>query len=417
MCTPEISASLADMNFLSPDSKCFSFDSRANGYSRGEGFGVVIIKPLAKAIEDGDTIRAVIRATASNQDGRTSGITQPSDVAQEQLIRRAYLDGGLDMERTRFFEAHGTGTPLGDPIEAKAIYSAFKNSRPPGEPLYIGAVKSNIGHLEGASGLAGLIKSILVLENAIIPPNIWFERVNPKIPVEEWGIDFPLQNTAWPTTGLRRASVNSFGFGGSNAHAVLDDAYHYLRARGLKGRHATRAESLIRPTVDAQQLITSAQMNGAKHALLKNTKLACLPKVLVWSASDENGLQRLASVYEAHLSKITKCHEGYLDDLAYTLSEKRSRLIWKSYTIASSLEQLKVSLKKGLPSPLRSLKQPRICFIFTGQGAQWFGMGRELLRYPVFQKSLENAAVYFQNLGCRWFLMGTYSNYMIAAHF
>lgn len=417
MCTPEISASLADMNFLSPDSKCYSFDSRANGYSRGEGFGVVIIKPLAKAIEDGDTIRAVIRATASNQDGRTSGITQPSDVAQEQLIRRAYLDGGLDMKRTRYFEAHGTGTPLGDPIEAKAIYSAFKNARPPGEPLYIGAVKSNIGHLEGASGLAGLIKSILVLENGIIPPNIWFERVNPKIPVGEWGIDFPLQNTAWPTTGLRRASVNSFGFGGSNAHAVLDDAYHYLQARGLKGRHVTQTESSVRPTIDAHQHITSARVNGVKHELSKKTNPACLPKVLVWSASDENGLQRLASVYEAHLSKITTVHEGYLDDLAYTLSEKRSRLIWKSYAIASSLEKAKFSLKQGLPGPSRSLKEPQLCFIFTGQGAQWFGMGRELLRYPIFQESLENAGIYFQTLGCRWYLMGAYLNYIIAAHF
>ena len=416
MCTPEISASLADMNFLSPDSKCYSFDSRANGYSRGEGFGVVIIKPLAKAIKDGDTIRAVIRATASNQDGRTSGITQPSDDAQEQLIRRAYFDGGLDMERTRYFEAHGTGTPLGDPIEAKAIYSAFKNSRPPGEPLHIGAVKSNIGHLEGASGLAGLIKAILVLENAIIPPNIWFERVNPKIPVEEWDIDFPLQNTAWPTTGLRRASVNSFGFGGSNAHAVLDDAYHYLQARGLKGRHATQAEPSVRPTVDAHQLITSAEVNGVKHALLKNTELAHQPKVLVWSASDENGLRRLASVYEDHLSKTIPFHGGYLDDLAYTLSEKRSRLAWKSYSIACSLEQLKFSLKQGLPGPFRSLKQPRLCFVFTGQGAQWFGMGRELLRYPVFQESLKNAEVYFQNLGCRWFLMGAYSNHTIVTH-
>lgn len=412
MCTPEISASLADMNFLSPDSKCYSFDSRANGYSRGEGFGVVVIKPLAKAIEDGDTIRAVIRATASNQDGRTSGITQPSNDAQEQLIRRAYLDGGLDMERTRYFEAHGTGTPLGDPIEAKAIYSAFKNSRPPGQPLYIGAVKSNIGHLEGASGLAGLIKSVLVLENGIIPPNIWFERVNPKIPVEDWGIDFPVQNTAWPTTGLRRASVNSFGFGGSNAHAVLDDAYHYLQARGLKGRHVTQRKSSVRPTVDADQLATSAQANGVKHELSQKPKSAYLPKLLVWSASDENGLQRLASVYEAHLSKSTTFHEGYLDDLAYTLSEKRSRLTWRSYAIASSLEQLKLSLKQGLPGPSRSLKQPRLCFIFTGQGAQWFGMGRELLKYPVFQKSLENAENYFQTLGCAWSLMGGSPNYV-----
>lgn len=417
MCNPEISVSLADMNFLSPDSKCYSFDSRANGYSRGEGFGVVVIKPLAKAIEDGDTIRAVIRATASNQDGRTSGITQPSDEAQEAMIRQAYLDGGLDMERTRYFEAHGTGTPLGDPIEAKAIYSAFQNSRPPGEPLYIGAVKSNIGHLEGASGLAGLIKSIFVLENGVIPPNIWFERVNPKIPFEDWGIDFPLQNTAWPTTGLRRASVNSFGFGGSNAHAVLDDAYHYLQARGLKGQHDTQAHPSARQAVGAGQLGISIKVNGIRHELAEKPNPLCLPKVLVWSASDETGLQRLASVYEAHLSKVTTCRGGYFDDLAYTLSEKRSRLTWRSYAIATSLEQLKFSLKQGLSSPVRSLKQPRLCFVFTGQGAQWFGMGRELLRYPIFQQSLEDAGIYFQSLGCQWFLMGTFLTCIEATQF
>lgn len=394
------------MNFLSPDSKCYSFDSRANGYSRGEGFGVVIIKPLAKAIEDGDTIRAVIRATASNQDGRTSGITQPSDDAQEQLIRKAYIDGGLDMERTRYFEAHGTGTSLGDPIEAHAIYSAFKNSRPPGEPLYIGGVKSNIGHLEGASGLAGLIKSIFVLESGIIPPNIWFERVNPKIPSKEWGLHFPLENTAWPMVGLRRVSVNSFGFGGSNAHAVLDDAYHYLQARGLKGRHTTQAHPSVRPIGFADRLTASILTNGVGHDLAMKSKDGCLPKVLVWSASDENGIRRLASVYEAHLSKIITCPEGYLDELAYTLSEKRSRLTWRSYAIATSLEQLKFSLKQGLPSPSRSLTQPRLCFVFTGQGAQWFGMGRKLLRYRVFQKSLEDAGIYLQNLGCPWHLMG-----------
>ena len=177
---------LADLNFLSPDSRCYSFDHRANGYSRGEGFGVVIIKTLSEALRNGDTIRAVIRATSATQDGRTPGITQPNSRAQEDMIRETYHTAGLDMEETRYFEAHGTGTPLGDPLEANAIHAAFNRSRE--EPMYIGAVKSNIGHLEGASGVAGLIKTILVLENAIIPPNIGFERVNPAIPLDKWGI-------------------------------------------------------------------------------------------------------------------------------------------------------------------------------------------------------------------------------------
>jgi acyl transferase domain-containing protein len=177
---------LADLNFLSPDSRCYSFDHRANGYSRGEGFGVVIIKTLSEALRNGDTIRAVIRATSASQDGRTLGITQPSSKAQEDMIRTAYRTADLDMATTRYFEAHGTGTPLGDPLEVSAINSAF--DRPQKEPMYVGAVKSNIGHLGGASGVAGLIKTILVLEEGIIPPNIGFERVNPAIPLNKWGI-------------------------------------------------------------------------------------------------------------------------------------------------------------------------------------------------------------------------------------
>ena len=179
---------LSNLNFLSPDSRCYSFDHRANGYSRGEGFGVVIIKLLSDAVRDGDTIRAVIRATGSNQDGRTPGITQPSKSAQEALIRKTYSSAGLDLRSTRFFEAHGTGTAVGDPIEAAAISAVFKNERSTDEPLLVGAVKSNIGHLEGASGLASLIKTVMVLENGLIPPNIWFERPHPSIKVDEWNI-------------------------------------------------------------------------------------------------------------------------------------------------------------------------------------------------------------------------------------
>ena len=179
---------MSNLNFLSPEGRCFSFDHRANGYSRGEGFAFLVLKPLCDAIRDGDTVRAVIRATGSNQDGRTPGIIQPSSKAQETLICETYAAGGLDMTATRFFEAHGTGTAVGDPIEAKAIYSAFKNYRSRDDPLYVGAIKSNIGHLEGASGVAGVIKAIMVLEKGVIPPNIGFEKVNPKIDSDSWGI-------------------------------------------------------------------------------------------------------------------------------------------------------------------------------------------------------------------------------------
>ncbi|CRK21966.1 hypothetical protein BN1723_017962, partial [Verticillium longisporum] len=183
---PDTIIPLTALGFLSPDGRCYSFDSRANGYSRGEGFGMVVLKRLSDALRDGDTVRAVIRGSASNQDGRSPGITQPTRQAQVDLIRAAYDAAGLDLTRTRFFEAHGTGTPVGDPIEASAISGAFSEHRSAAEPMVVGAVKTNIGHLEGSAGIAGLIKTVLVLEHGVVPPNTWFEKPNPKIPVDEW---------------------------------------------------------------------------------------------------------------------------------------------------------------------------------------------------------------------------------------
>lgn len=176
--------SLTNMNMLSPDGQCYSFDHRGNGYSRGEGFGVLVLKRVSDAIRDNDTIRGIIRSTGCNQDGNTPSISLPNSLSQETLIRDTYAKAGLSMEPTRFFEAHGTGTPVGDPRESLAIGSAFRQTRTTKDPLWVGAVKSNIGHLEGASGIAGVIKALLVLEKGIIPPNTNFERPNPKIDTE-----------------------------------------------------------------------------------------------------------------------------------------------------------------------------------------------------------------------------------------
>ena len=168
-------------NFLSPDSRSWSFDRRANGYARGEGLVMLVVKRVADALRDGDCIRAVIRNTGSNQDGRTPGITQPSLQSQLELLKHTYQQVGISMTSTRYFEAHGPGTPVGDPIEANAIGQAFKDHRTKEDPLYVGSIKANIGHLEGASGLAGLVKTILVLEHGIIPPIAGFESLNPRI--------------------------------------------------------------------------------------------------------------------------------------------------------------------------------------------------------------------------------------------
>ena len=179
---------MGNLGMLSPDGISYSFDDRANGYARGEGFAVVVVKRLDDALKHGDTVRGIIRATGSNQDGRTPGISQPDGTAQERLIRDTYNIAGLDMGPTRYFEAHGTGTQVGDPTEAKAIATAFKDCRRSGEYLYVGSVKTNIGHLEGASGVASLIKTILILEKGLIPPSIWFKTINPRIQEREWNI-------------------------------------------------------------------------------------------------------------------------------------------------------------------------------------------------------------------------------------
>jgi acyl transferase domain-containing protein len=174
--------------FLSPDGRCYTFDERANGYARGEGVGCLILKPLHDALRDGDTIRAVIRGSGSNQDGRTSGITLPSAVSQEALIRDVYASAGLLPSETEYVEAHGTGTQAGDPLETSALSKVFGLGRDVSQPLRIGSIKTNVGHLEGASGIAGVIKAILMLENRIFLPNRNFQKINPRIPLQEWNL-------------------------------------------------------------------------------------------------------------------------------------------------------------------------------------------------------------------------------------
>lgn len=171
-----------------------------------------MLKPLHLALKNGDMIRGVIRNTAANQDGNTPGITLPSAEAQEALIRRAYAEAGLDPAATAYVEAHGTGTPAGDPVEAAALASTFGKARVPGKPLYIGSAKSNVGHLEGGSGMVQIVKAVMMLEKGQIPPSIWFEKPNPRIPMEEWNLAVPTELMPWPVEGLRRISINSFGY-------------------------------------------------------------------------------------------------------------------------------------------------------------------------------------------------------------
>ncbi|MCJ1283110.1 hypothetical protein MMC26_002437 [Xylographa opegraphella] len=394
--------SLENLGMLSPDGQCYSFDHRGNGYSRGEGFGVLILKRLSDAIKDHDTIRAIIRNSGCNQDGYTPGLTQPNPLAQEALIRDTYSTAGLTMDPVRFLEAHGTGTPVGDPIESNAFGTAFRQSRTLQDPLWVGAVKANIGHLEGCSGIAGVIKTILILEKAIIPPNTNFEQTNPKIDTEFLHIQFPLKAIPWPTNGIRRASVNSFGNSGTNAHVILDDAFHYLHNHGLLGSHVTverppTQAHLTTPLLQVPSFDSHTHINGWNFEPAR-------PKLLMFSTHDENGIKRQANELASYYQRVTISPErfpAYLNNLAHTLSNRRSSFPWTSFTIARSLEDLQ-KLSTLVSSAQKSILHPSIAFIFTGQGAQWAEMGYELMTYQVFAQSLHEAEEHLHDLGSLW---------------
>ncbi|KAI0006642.1 hypothetical protein F4779DRAFT_629681 [Xylariaceae sp. FL0662B] len=353
--SPESSLFMANMNVLSPDSKCFSFDARANGYARVEGVVALVVKPLRDALDNGDVIRSVIRASGSNQDGRTPVLTQPSADAQELLIRYVYEKAGLDFASTRYVEAHGSFITL----------------------TCSSAVKPNIGHLEGASGLASLLKAILVVEKGIISPTALFETMNPEIDAEFYKVEVPTKCMPWPVPGLRRVSVNCFGSGGSNSHVILDDSTDFLRSRGLNGyHHCVQPASLVSaggvgPAHNNTAGISDYPNKVGDEKGHNQHARGPKAKLLLWTAADANGLRR--TLYK-------------LDRLAYTLAASRSILPWRAFAVTGE----------------DSGAEPSVALVFTVQGAQYMGMGMELLQYPVFKESLERSDKILANLGCGW---------------
>ncbi|KAH7131783.1 hypothetical protein B0J11DRAFT_427173 [Dendryphion nanum] len=397
--SPDLTMLLANMNFLSPDSRCFSFDQKANGFARGEGVVALVLKPLSKAITERDVIRAVIRATASNQDGRTTVLTQPSASAQESLIRHVYSKAGLEYDKTRYFEAHGTGTVVGDPIEIKAIGRVFRTSRSPEEPIYVSSLKSNVGHLEAASGLGAVVKCVLMLERGVIPPAALFSRLNPDIDADFFNIKIPTQSIPWPDEGLRRASVNSFGFGGTNSHAVLDDAKDYLRQRGLKGYH-----QVVNTNIGSSRNLYRKLLNGTA----RKTGQA---RVFVWSAADAAALDRMTGLLQSYYRERIAGNPDKLDQFSYTLRNRRTHMSWRTFAVVdaddddiynSSLGNQSLSTLSSA-KPLRvSTEKREIALVFTGQGAQYAEMGLDLLLYPVFEQSLKKSNKILASLGCSW---------------
>lgn len=365
---------------LSPHGRCKTFDASADGFVRGEGAGIIVLKSLPHAINAGDHVYAVIRATGVNQDGRSSGLTVPDEQSQLVLIREVCRKAGVSPAQLDYIEAHGTGTPVGDPIEANAIGKAVSAERPDGSSCVVGSVKTNIGHLEGGAGIAGLIKTALCVKNRQIPRNLHFHTPNPLIPFEELQLRVPTSLEAWPSdNGPVLAGVNSFGFGGTNAHVLLGEAPDFSY-----GRRKTKNKVAGKP----------AEKNA--HLLTISTR-------------SEEALNSFARVYMDFLTQSSLQHETSFHDICYTASLRRTHLDHRLALVARTKEEAVSCLQAFLDGERRTGmysgryftgKHPKLVFVFSGQGPQWWAMGRQLLKNEqVFRETLEQCDSQITKLG------------------
>ena len=342
--------------FLSTDGKCKTFDKDANGYVRGEGCGVLILKPLSEAVKDGDRILALIKGSAVNQDGKSNGLTAPNGLSQEAVIRKALSNADAKPSDITYIETHGTGTPLGDPIEVNSIKEVITTGRAVDNICYIGSVKTNIGHLEGAAGVAGIIKTILSLQHKEIPRHLNFNKLNAEILIDGSSVMVADQKTEWTGNpeGKRIAGVSSFGFGGTNAHVILEEA----------------------------------------PAVLKSISSKTKPfNLLTLSAKSEAALHDYADSYEIFLSSR---EDLSLDEVCYTSNIGRANLNSRLAVVASDRENLVEKLRAFISGEesadiitgeTKINHKPKIAFLFPGQGAQYIGMGKELYdTLPLFRK-------------------------------
>ncbi|KAK2007223.1 AMP-binding enzyme [Colletotrichum eremochloae] len=348
---PECYITESNLNMLSPNGKSRMWDAEANGYARGEGVAAVVLKRLSDAVADGDFIECVVRETGVGQDGHTNGITTPGAKSQASLIRRVYAKAGLDVikDGCQYFEAHGTGTPAGDPVEAEAIHSVFidpSRDKRPTDPLYVGSIKTVIGHTEGTAGLAGLIKTTAALQRKTIFPNKHFNKLNPRIAPFYGNLKVPTVNVPWPKPPNGqplRASVNSFGFGGTNSHVILESY---------------------------ENSVSSNQSSDDTIPLF-------VPVILSAKSTDSlyGGLADYGRWLDLH-------PDANIRDVAVTAS-RRSHFTYRAAITAADVPELSSKLSEAVRErrvvvPTRSA--PRTIGIFTGQGAQSFGMMAEVLR-------------------------------------
>ncbi|OLP20306.1 hypothetical protein BST81_00780 [Leptolyngbya sp. 'hensonii'] len=363
--SPELSLTFCQAGMLSPDGRCKTFDAAANGYVRGEGCGVIVLKRLSQAVADRDNILAVVRGSAINQDGASNGLTAPNQLAQETVLRQALQQAGVTAREVDYVEAHGTATSLGDPIEVKAIKAVYGQDRPTETPLVMGSVKTNIGHTEATAGIAGLIKVVLSLQQEWIPAHLHFNQINPLIELTQIPAVIPVEGQPWlRQTGRRLAGISSFGFSGTNAHVILEEA----------------------PVQSS-----SAEIDRSHH-------------VFTLTAQTKSGLRDLAVRYQQHLATHSTLALG---DICHTANRGRSPFEQRLAIVAESGAHLQEALQTwmaGQETPLLvqgevPLKPPTITFLFTGQGSQYIGMGRELYNtQPVFRDALDRCAAILQPL-------------------
>lgn len=370
MLSPWVTVACSKGEMMAPDGQCKTFDASANGYVRGEGVGVVVLKLLDRAIADGDPIRAVIHGTAVNQDGRSNGLTAPNPVRQKAVIRAACADAGIAPGELGYVEAHGTGTRVGDPLEIEALGAALSDARPPGTRCIVGAGKTNIGHLEAAAGIAGLIKAALVVESGLIPRNLNFKTLNPLIDSARWPIELPITARDWVTQAPRLAGVNSFGFGGTNAHVILGQPPE----SGLDNESEAPAE----------------------------------PHLLCLSARTENSLRKLAGRYAAAFDPSAGVQPRRIGDICFSAFVGRDHFPHRATVVASNAQGFSEALsavRESVRHPaaavakVRTRHAPRIAFLFTGQGSLYHAAGRGLFEaHPVFRKTLQSCTEILRHL-------------------
>ncbi|KAI1827695.1 hypothetical protein F4861DRAFT_492206 [Xylaria intraflava] len=396
---PDMFIAGSTQSMLGPDGKCYAWDSRAQGYGRGEGTAALVLKPLDAALHDGDNIQAVIREIRLNQDGKTTTITSPSAAAQEALIRECYERAGLDLSETAYVEAHMTGTPTGDPIEAEALARTFGKSRQPGDPVIVGSVKTNVGHTEAVSGLAAIIKATLVLQNRTIPPHLNYEKTNPKIPLKDWNLTVPTSTMELPRNLPLRVSVNNFGYGGTNAHVILE-ASPRMKG-GVSSDYRLQHKALANGYSNGH---TNGYTNGYTNG--HSYEQDDVPKVFFLSARDSGVVKTMGAQLASHLRQSLE--NGIpinMSDLAYTLHQRRSKLPWRIAVAARTPTELADQLENLGSKPVQTAKTPRLAFVFNGQGGQWHAMGRELIdSYPIFGAAIREADDILKEYGATWSL-------------